>query len=248
MSRLADVAGSVSEGIAMRRLAFALAVWFAALALSPAGALADFAAGVAAYDKGDYATALEEWQPLAEQGSANAQFALGALYYDGKGVFQDYREAGRWHRKAAEQGLASAQYVLGIMYRHGEGFPKDFAKAARWHREAAEQGHAEAQLSLGILYHNGRGVPLDLDEAMRWYNRAAESGLVEAQLVLGQAYMDGDGVRRSYIHAHKWFNIASARGHPDGISNRDLAAQELTPEEIAVAQDLAKTWWETHMR
>ena len=38
---------------------------------------ADFQKGVAAYESGDFATALREWTPLAEQGDAAAQFNQG---------------------------------------------------------------------------------------------------------------------------------------------------------------------------
>ncbi len=43
-------------------------------------------AGLAAYSRGDYATALKEYRPLAEQGDAVAQFALGSMYENGRGV------------------------------------------------------------------------------------------------------------------------------------------------------------------
>ncbi len=52
--------------------------------------------GAAAYQRGDYATALREWRPLAEQGNADAQFFLGVMYYKGRGVPQDYVEAIIW--------------------------------------------------------------------------------------------------------------------------------------------------------
>ena len=54
-------------------------------------AWADFEAGMEAYKGSEYATALREWRPLAEQGDANAQFNLGMLYTKGQGVPQDYR-------------------------------------------------------------------------------------------------------------------------------------------------------------
>ncbi len=54
---------------------------------------ADLQAGAEAYDRGDYATALKEWRPLAEQGHAKAQYNLGVMYDDGEGVAQDYAEA-----------------------------------------------------------------------------------------------------------------------------------------------------------
>ena len=75
---------------------------------------ADFNKGVAAYKSGDFATALREFKPLAEQGYATAQFNLGLLYRKG---LQDYAEAVKWYRKAAEQGYASAQYNP-VSYTH----------------------------------------------------------------------------------------------------------------------------------
>ncbi len=62
--------------------------------------------GVAAYDRGDYATALREWRPLAEQGNAVAQYNLGLMYARGHGVPQDFAKALQWWSMAAEQGHA----------------------------------------------------------------------------------------------------------------------------------------------
>jgi len=67
----------------------------------PALVQADFQAGMDAHNQGDYATALKEWRPLAELGEAEAQYKLGALYYQGIGVPQDDAEAVRWYRFAA---------------------------------------------------------------------------------------------------------------------------------------------------
>jgi uncharacterized protein len=76
-----------------------------------------------AFKRGDYAAALREWRPLAEQGHAKAQSILGSMYDDGQGVPQDYAEAARRYRKAAEQGYAFAWLKLGSMYGIGEGVP-----------------------------------------------------------------------------------------------------------------------------
>ena len=51
-----------------------------------ATARADFQDGFAAHQRGDYATALREWRPLAEQGNASAQANLGLMYRMGQGV------------------------------------------------------------------------------------------------------------------------------------------------------------------
>ncbi len=83
-----------------------------------------FEDGFAAIERGDYAAAYRLWKPLAEQGDADAQYNLGFMYGNGKGVPQDYREAVKWYRKAAEQGLAKAQSNLGFMYGNGKGVPQ----------------------------------------------------------------------------------------------------------------------------
>ena len=88
-------------------------------------ALAGFDEGLAAFERGDYATAVEEWLPIAEQGHADTQFALGVLYENGKGVPQDYVEAVKWYHLAAEQGNASAQANLGLMYVDSQGVAQD---------------------------------------------------------------------------------------------------------------------------
>ena len=66
--------------------ALAMISIIAALIFGSIGALlaADFDAGLAALQKGDYAAALREWTPLAaKQGDAEAQFNLGVMYYRG---------------------------------------------------------------------------------------------------------------------------------------------------------------------
>jgi len=111
------------------------------LMLTPVpGTAQDFNAGLTAYDAGDYATALREWRPLAEQGNAFAQYNLGVMYDNGHGVPQDYAEAVRWYRAAAEQGNAMAQSNLGAMYYNGEGVPQDYAEAHMWLNIAAANG------------------------------------------------------------------------------------------------------------
>ncbi len=86
---------------------------------------ADFYKGLDAYDKGDYATALREWRPLAEQGDVIARTLLGDMYGNGYGVPQDYSTAHKWYSLAAKQGNVFAQNNLGEMYRKGEGVPQD---------------------------------------------------------------------------------------------------------------------------
>ena len=107
------------------------------LALPAPVLAADFQAALEAYERGDYATALKEFRPLAEQGEAEAQHKLGGMYASGRGVPQDYAEAGKWYRRAAEQGQQGDQFMLGSMYYAGRGVPQDYVQAHMWYNLAA---------------------------------------------------------------------------------------------------------------
>ena len=137
---------------------------------------ADFNKGLTAAQSGDFATALKEWKPLAEEGNAVAQNNLGLMYHNGWGVPQDYKEAVYWYRLAVEQGYAIAQYNLGLMYEKGKGVPQDYEEAVRWYQLAAEQGHSKAQGNLGVMYAFGNGVIKDYVYAHMWGNIASMNG------------------------------------------------------------------------
>jgi uncharacterized protein len=136
--------------------------------------------GIAAYQRGDFATALQLFQPLAERGDASAQCNLGVMYEQGRGVAQNYREAMRWFRLAAVQGNASAQSNLGVMYYKGQGIAQDYGEAMKWYRMSAEQRNPEAQFNLGVMYEEGRGIAQDRVRAHMWFNLAAASSSDES--------------------------------------------------------------------
>jgi uncharacterized protein len=101
----------------------------------------DFDKGVVAYQRGNYAAALKQWRPLANQGDASAQNNLGVMYALGLGVVRDYAEAVKWYRKAANQGNVSAQNNLGTMYYIGQGVLQEYVQAHTWWNIAAAKGN-----------------------------------------------------------------------------------------------------------
>ncbi len=103
----------------------------------------DLIKAVSAHRSGDYATALREWKPLAEEGVPSAQNMLGHMYRLGQGVLQDYKTAVKLYELAAEQGHALAQSSLGVMYRKGWGVPQDYVRAHMWSNIAASSGDSE---------------------------------------------------------------------------------------------------------
>ncbi|MFQ5774884.1 MAG: tetratricopeptide repeat protein [Kiloniellaceae bacterium] len=123
----------------------ALCAWGAA------AAAADFDAGMRAANMRDYATALREWRPLAEQDDMRAQYYLGMLYEEGRGVPRDPGAAASWYRRAAAQGHAQAQNALGILYVQGSGVGRDPVAAYKWFALAARNGDGFAGRNLAKL-------------------------------------------------------------------------------------------------
>jgi TPR repeat protein len=78
---------------------------------------------------------------IAEEGDSYAQRFLGASYYLGLGVTQDYAEAAKWYKKAAEKEDRIAQNILGAMYAKGKGVSKDFVEAYKWFSISGKTGN-----------------------------------------------------------------------------------------------------------
>ena len=92
-----------------------------------------------------------KWYRLAaEQGHANAQFSLGVMYDNGKGVPQDYKEAVKWLRLAASQGYANAQFGLGVMYDNGQGVPKSMVVAYAFYNLSAANDSSDANKEAAV--------------------------------------------------------------------------------------------------
>lgn len=98
-----------------------------------------------AYSRGDYATALKLFRPIAEGGDPIAETHLGQMYYSGLGVPNDYTEAAKWLTLGANQGVDSAQASLSVMYFIGQGVPKDIVLSYMWSSLAATAGFQAAE-------------------------------------------------------------------------------------------------------
>ena len=154
----------------------------------------------------------------------------------------DFTAALHEFRPLAEQGDARAQAMLGNMYFEGWGVPEDDAEAVKWYRKAAEQGHVLAEFKLGVMYRQGVGVAQDFAKAAKWFRTAAEEGHATAQLVLGVMYVLGQGVAQDHVQAHMWWSLAASQGERGATINRDRVEGDMTPEQIAEAEKLAREW------
>ena len=169
-------------------------------------AQADFNAAKHAYDQAEYATALKDLTPLAEQGNADAQALLGTMYFKGQGVPKDFRLALKWYQAAADQGNPQGQFQIGAAYLNGIGVAKDGAQALKWLRLSADQGNSDAQLFLGLAYRNLHDVPNDFVQAYMWLHLAALAGdpLAPRQRDDLQRVMTPDQIAKARAMAAAW--------------------------------------------
>jgi TPR repeat protein len=147
----------------------------AAFLVTAAPAWADMDGAWAAYDRGDYKTAAELFRAEAEQGNADAQYMMGAIYNDGDIGPRDYAAAANWYDKAAAQGQADAQNSLGYLYDFGLGVARDQAKAEQLYESAAAAGNLLARNNIAYEWSLGGRR---LDEALA-YAREATAKLPE---------------------------------------------------------------------
>jgi TPR repeat protein len=207
----------------MRKALFLKVMMAAALVIAVNGTsiAGQYEDGTAANDRGDSETAIRLLRPLAEQGDARAQSALG-LTYENLG---DEGRAAKWYRLAADQGDVAGQLFLGILYQVGRGVPQDYAEAAKWLRAPAEHyGIPQAQVRLGLFYATGQGVPQDHVQAHMWFNLAAARFLPSEKEFRDRAI--------------RYRNLVSARMTAAQIAEAQRLARQWTPTTLDLWREL----------
>jgi len=177
-------------------------------------------------------------QPAAKaEESANDLYQRAVKLDRADASDKDFTSAAYWYQKAAEQGHTDAQTNLAAMYAEGRGVDISGTEAVRWYLKAAEAGNVRAQYNLALMYHLGEGITKNYDGAIEWYENAARQGDANAMNNMAFMYGMGEGVVQSDIEAYVWFALAASRGNADAAENRDLAASEMTPEELRKARE-----------
>jgi uncharacterized protein len=141
-------------------------------------------------------------------------------------------------RNLADRADAAGPHRVGLTVERGLGAKQDYAEARQGYLKAAAVDNPLAEFSLGVLSARGLGVPKDYVEAVKWFRRAADRGVAAAQFNLGVMYAHVLGVPQDYVLAHMWFSLAAAQGEEEAL---DDAAAKMTPAEIGLAENLAKT-------
>jgi len=92
------------------------------------------------------------------------------------------------------------------------------------------------------MFDDGIGTPKDIKQAVYWLTKATEQGHAGAQHSLGGMFYDGIGTPKDNIMAYVWLNVAAAQGYEFSSINRNLIEKEMTPNQIAKAQELSKEY------
>ena len=152
------------------------------VALAAAPAFADVKSGIDAYQRGDFASAVATWRPLATAGDADAQYNLGQAYRLGRGVPVDPQMAESWFKRAADQGHERARNGYGLMlFQNGRR-----AEAIPYIEEAAGHGYPQAQYVYATLLFNGDMVEKDWVRSYALMTRASAGGVAAATAGLAQ--------------------------------------------------------------
>ncbi|MEN8188686.1 MAG: tetratricopeptide repeat protein [Thermodesulfobacteriota bacterium] len=186
--------------------------------------------------------AYELYLQAAMLGDVESAFIVGGMYFKGQGVVKDEGEAFRWLYKAAEAGKSSveSQRLLGRFFLSGANVPVNYQKAVHYLRMAAMDGDAQAQSELAYLYYIGRGVGQNFKEAFSWFERSARQGWSVAQYNIGRMYYDGQGVSKvDLVRSYAWFSLAASAGNTDARTAKEFLEKQLSPEDLAKAQDLS---------
>lgn len=123
------------------------------------------------------ASALRDCQKIARSGDTEAQYELGAYYYQGEFKGEQYKrdlsQALYWFEQAALKGHAQAQYYLGLMFYRGEGVPENYIQAFILLKMASVNGSDDA-----------------MDATDQVYEQMSQGQIEIASQVLGEIFRD----------------------------------------------------------
>ena len=188
----------------------------------------EFDQAVKDYKNSSYIKALNSFYVLAKKGDAEAQFNVGMIYENGKGVKVDLVEAIRWYEKSAKQGKGAAQYNLAqIYYEKGrQSEPHAYEKAKYWYEKAIEREVKEAYNNLAVLYMKGLGVKKNEQKAFELFSKAAELGDNKAQVNVAVMYAWGKDVKHDKMKAYENLKKALKNGQSEASEYLDRLCKE----------------------
>ncbi|MDQ6973961.1 MAG: tetratricopeptide repeat protein, partial [Mariprofundaceae bacterium] len=218
-----------------------------------------FSLGQSAFEDGRYDDAFHWYQNAANQGEAQAQYALAMMYIHGQIGDTDSHQAKSWLLRAAQQGFAKAQYQLGVLLGK-----KDGNKVSEhWLEEAAKQGMHQAIRHLIAMY-DGRNTAKGSEKALAWLltakqkhlphllslktsvlshlKKQAEGGELQAIYLLGNVYRQGIFIEKNPTKAYQWMLKAAQKHHIQ--ASEAVAAMLLYGDGVVKDMKQAFHWYQ----
>lgn len=237
---------TLSFGVGLLLMIFMTSIAFAVEASEAPSAITPAEQAYSAYQKGDFETARTLWKQLATRGDASAQYNLGLIYSEGRGVARNPQMAIKWWRLAAQNGHLQAQHNLALAYIGEETALPGVAEephhdaALAWLRKAAKRGLANSRYILGTLLLDRASSLEDNAEAIGFLTAAADQGHVEAQFQLGKCFFEGEGIDVDRREGLALFLKAAASGYAPAQDR--LAAMYQTGEYVPSDNVEALAW------
>ena len=157
-------------------------------------------------------TAIGAIRAAASAGEVAAQFLLGQMCCEGRGVARDAAEGLHWYRLAANSGMSPAMNMVGRCHELGAGTGADAVLAAVWYRKSAQAGHDWGMYNYANLLATGRGVAESRSEALSWYRKAADLGHAKSMNLVGRYLEEGWEVEADALAAREWYRRSAEAG------------------------------------
>lgn len=201
-------------------------------------ACADLKTAKVASKAGDYETARENWEKLADMGFPEAQTSLGLMYVRGEGVAADPKRGIALLEQAAAKNNPQAMFELGKLYQEGKGVKKDLTRARDLFQRALAQGYDRSLYQLGQIAEEERYYA----DAEEFYLRSLALPNDKAAVKIGGLYEKSTAQRKAdLVKALSWYYFAQNKG-VEGLENKIAKAEKkLSRGQIVEARNLSKT-------
>lgn len=169
--------------------------------------------------------------------NSTAYLNLGAMYYTGEYVEQDYGKAVELYERAAELGETQALCNLGYCYYYGRHTETNYEKAFMCFIQAALfDNNCNAFYKLGDMYMNGDYVAKNASLAYALYERAFDSleandpNLLQADVYmrLGECYLYGKGCEKDAVDALRYLTQSECYYYRKIQANLPFSREHLT--------------------
>jgi uncharacterized protein len=183
-----------------------------------------------AYKGGNYDRAIKFFRRSSEDGNIVADWFLGHIHREGRGVPPDDAIAFSYYSRVAEaydpderdkdrlRIMVDAQLRVADYYRVGivnAGIKSNYKIAARSYlRIASTYGHPGAQYSLGLMNIRGQGVKKNPQQGLKWLIAAARKRHPLSEAYLGDLYWDGKLVQKDRTRGLMWYILAQKSAKP----------------------------------